>query len=259
MTILISSRENAQYKRLRKIAASARERRKAGRVLLDGAHLTAAAMMAGHAPELLAVSQKAADNREIADLLHRADKAQLIVVADVLFAEISPVETPTGLIALIETPICTVPEHPDFCVCLEDIQDPGNLGSILRSAAAAGVQVAWLSPGCCDAWSPKVLRGGMGAHFALQICERANIEGFLGSFEGLSLATSLKAEKSLYEVDLTGPMSLLLGNEGAGLSASLQSMARETVSIPMPGNIESLNVAAAAAVCLFERVRQQKV
>lgn len=254
----IISRDNATYKQLSKLAGSSRERRKAGRTLLDGAHLVEACLAAGHVPELLAVSESGAGNTEIAALRERTGKVQQVALADALFAEISPVETPTGLLAVIEIPPCKPPANPDFCLLLEDVQDPGNLGSILRSAAAAGVRVAWLSPGCCDAWSPKALRGGMGAHFALEIGERTNLAEKLAGFSGLSLATSLEAGKSLYDLDLTGPLALLVGNEGAGLSAALLEGADERVTIPMPGKMESLNVAAAAAICLFERVRQQR-
>lgn len=253
----LTSRENPTCKQLKKLADSARERRKAGKTLLDGVHLVEASLAASCIPELLAVSESGLHNAEIAGLLARAGKVPQVLLADALFAEISPVESPTGLLAVIEIPTCEAPENPDFCLLLEDVQDPGNLGSILRSAAAAGVQVAWLSPGCCDAWSPRVLRGGMGAHFILEIGERANLAEKLLGFSGLSLATSLRAEKSLYELDLTGPLALLVGNEGAGVSPALLQAATERVTIPMPGRVESLNAAAATAICLFERVRQK--
>jgi RNA methyltransferase, TrmH family len=178
------------------------------------------------------------------------------VLSDAMFAEVSPVATPVGILALIATPQPKVVSTPTFCLLLEDVQDPGNLGSILRSAAAAGVETAWLSSGCADAWSPKVLRGGMGAHFVMTIAEHANLSEKVTGFTGLTVATCLDAQRSLYDLDLTGPVALLLGNEGAGLSAKLLATANARVRIPMPGRMESLNVAAAASICLFERVRQ---
>lgn len=253
----IISRDNPTYKQLKKLAESSRERRKTGHTLLDGVHLVEAYLAAGGVPDLLAVSASGMASAECAALLAAAQTAQKVVLGDALFAEISPVETPTGLLALIAVPHAAAPENPEFCLLLEDIQDPGNLGSILRSAAAAGAQVAWLSTGCADAWSPKVLRAGMGAHFALAIEERVDLAAKLAAFRGLSVATGLHAEKSLYDLDLRGPVAFLIGNEGAGLSPALQGAASETVTIPMPGRIESLNAAAAAAVCLFERVRQR--
>jgi TrmH family RNA methyltransferase len=144
-----------------------------------------------------------------------------------------------------------------FALLLEDIQDPGNLGSMLRSAAAAGCDAVFLSTGCADAWSPKVLRAAMGGHFVLNIHERQDLPGVANAFPGTLLAASLQAKRSLYDCDLRGNIAFLVGNEGAGLSAGLLDMATQTVAIPMPGKIESLNAAAATAICLFEAVRQR--
>jgi TrmH family RNA methyltransferase len=141
---------------------------------------------------------------------------------------------------------------------LEDIQDPGNIGSILRSAAAAAVTEVYLSSGCVHAWSPRVLRAGMGAHFALRIHEGIDLMTLIERYPGTVIAAAGDAVRSVYSVDLRGNVALLFGNEGAGLSPRLRAAAHLQVSIPMPGTTESLNVAAAAAVCLFERVRQQQ-
>jgi TrmH family RNA methyltransferase len=144
----------------------------------------------------------------------------------------------------------------DACVMLEALQDPGNLGSILRSCAAAGMRHVLLSRGSVHAWSPRVLRAGMGAHFALSIHEGADLASAARDFGGTVFATRAGSRQSVFEADLKGRIALLFGNEGAGLSASLRELADRVVSIPMPGKAESLNIAAAAAVCLFERVRQ---
>jgi TrmH family RNA methyltransferase len=252
----ISSRDNPLFKQLKKLAESARERRKAGLVLLDGIHLVESALQAAITPQMLVVSESGISHAEIASLLQKQPKVQTVLLTDGLFAEISPVETPAGILALIDVPHLPVPSKPDFALLLEDVQDPGNLGTLLRSAAAAGVQAVWLSTGCADAWSPKVLRAGMGAHFVLAIEERVNLLEKAAGFVGLTVATSLAATQSLYELDLTGPVALLAGNEGAGLSADLLAAANTQIRIPMPGRIESLNVAAATSICLFERVRQ---
>ncbi len=139
---------------------------------------------------------------------------------------------------------------------LEDLQDPGNLGSILRSCAAAGVRHVLLSKGSVQAWSPRVLRAGMGAHFMLSIYEQTDLRAAVQDFPGTLIATRPLAPRTVFDTDLTGKLGFLFGNEGAGLSAGLMAAADSLVSIPMPGKSESLNVAAAAAVCLFERVRQ---
>ena len=138
---------------------------------------------------------------------------------------------------------------------LEDIQDPGNLGAILRTAAAAGISLVACSRGCTDVWSPKCLRGGQGAHFVLPIIENVDLVAFASSFKGQVLATSLNGE-SIYNLNLTTATALIIGNEGAGVSAALMQAATQKISIPMLNNVESLNAAVAAAVCMYERVRQ---
>jgi TrmH family RNA methyltransferase len=252
----ISSRDNPLFKKLKKFAESSRVRRKEGLALLDGVHLLESALQAEITPKMLVVSESGTDHVEIANLLQRVPGLEVVLLADGLFAEVTPVETPSGILALIDVPHLVVPSKPEFALLLEDIQDPGNLGTLLRSAAAAGVQVVWLSTGCVDAWSPKVLRAGMGAHFVLAIEERVNLLEKTVGFFGTTVATSLAAPRSLYELDMTGPVALLAGNEGAGLSVDLLAAANTQIRIPMPGRIESLNVAAATSVCLFERVRQ---
>lgn len=251
----IISRENASFKQWKKLAMSARARRQAGRIVLDGVHLLQAALTAGITPVSLLLAQGAEAHGEIAALLRLCPTVEAIQLSPALFAELSPVETPRGLIAVLDTPQFTPPTAPQFGLLLEDIQDPGNLGAILRTAAAAGVEVAWLSPGCADAWAPKVLRGGMGAHFVLPIVEGADLTHIARDFAGESLAACLSG-KSLYQSNLTGAVAFIIGNEGAGLSEELIAAASQRFTIPMPGQIESLNAAAAAAICLFERARQ---
>lgn len=253
----ITSRDNPYFKSLRKLAESARERRKAGKTLLDGEHLIAACAATGQLPEALLLSQGASATPAINALLAKLKDVPVIELAPGLFGELSPVRTPTGIMALIDIPQVR-PTGQAFCILLEDIQDPGNLGSILRTAAAAGVQTAYLSAHCADAWSPKVLRAGMGAHFVLAIQEHADLLQVGQQLPGDLVAASLQADLSLFELDLTGQVAFAIGNEGAGLSPALASMARQKVTIPMPGAVESLNAAAAAAICCFERVRQMQ-
>ena len=255
---LIRSRENPRFKALRQLAGSTRERRKAGLALLDGMHLIAAYRARGGVPEQLILSESGAANAEAARLAAGAAAQALLVLADPLFNEVAQVATPTGIIALIRTPDAgPLPEKIDDCVMLENIQDAGNLGSILRSTAAAGIATVLLSPGCAFAWSPKVLRAGMGAHFSLAIHDNVDLRAAARRLSGRLLCASSHAGKSLYLADLRGPLAWAFGNEGAGLGAELSAAADEQLCIPMPGGAESLNVAAAAAVCLFEQVRQR--
>jgi len=256
MTKKITSPDNPHFRALVKLQHSSRERRKAGRSLLDGVHLVGAFLQHGGAPREIVVSESGSSEPEIASLLARSAMEPL-VLADGLFRELSSVTTPTGIIAVVETPRApALPADPGPCVMLEDLQDPGNLGSILRSTAAAGVQEVYLSRACVHAWSPRVLRAGMGAHFALRIYESVDLEALVRAYSGKVLAAARDGAVPLYASDLRGRVALLFGNEGAGLSRTLAGLAHERVRIPMPGPAESLNVAAAAAVCLFERVRQ---
>ncbi|MDP2828081.1 MAG: RNA methyltransferase [Sulfuricellaceae bacterium] len=253
----ISSRDNPLFKSLKKLAVSPRERRNTRKCILDGVHLIAAYIGRIGLPERLVVSASSLDVREIYDLLKMAPASSWLILADALFDEIATVETPTGIMAVIDLPTLCDPEELSFVALVEAVQDPGNLGSILRSAAAAGVDLVYLSPSCADVWSPKVLRGAMGAHFVLPVREGCDLVSIAANFRGDVLATSLQADKSLFETSLDGPLAFVIGNEGAGVSGDLLNQATHQIKIPMAGDMESLNVATAAGICFFERVRQQ--
>ncbi|OFZ67979.1 MAG: rRNA methyltransferase [Betaproteobacteria bacterium RBG_16_56_24] len=255
---LIRSSDNPFFKELVKLAGSARQRGKEKLTLLDGAHLLAAYLDAGMLPQHILLNESASRDDEITALLKRANDVPVTQLDDKLFAELSELKTPAGILALIEIAQPAVPVVAAcFALLLEGIQDPGNLGSMLRSAAAAGCDAVFLSQGCADAWSPKVLRAAMGGHFALNIHEQQDLPSVVRAFAGMLLATSLRATHSLYDCDLRGKVAFLIGNEGAGLSPGLLKLATQQITIPMPGKAESLNAAAAAAICLFEAVRQR--
>ena len=240
-----------------KLQQSSRERRKAGLSVLDGVHLVKAYLEHVGAPQTLIVSRSGMVETEIAALVQSPAMPEPLVLTDGLFRALSSVATPTGVLAVVKTPRAPgIPAEPGTCIMLEDIQDPGNLGSILRSAAAAGIEDVYLSRASVQAWSPRVLRAAMGAHFALKIHEGIDLVSFAGAYPGRVLAAAGEGGRSVYSSDLRGTVAFAFGNEGAGLSAALRAAAHELISIPMPGKAESLNVAAAAAVCLFERVRQ---
>jgi TrmH family RNA methyltransferase len=254
----ITSRDNPFFKSLHKLSSSSRERREAGQTLLDGTHLLRAFLDAGGKPVHLLINESAVQNPEIKELLSECDSFLRTQLDDALFAQLSELKTPNGLLTLVDVPKPSIsPAHSQFILLLEDIQDPGNLGSILRSAAAAGCDAVFLSAGCADAWSPKVLRAAMGGHFALSIHESSDLITVTREFTGKILAASLQAERSLYVSNLRGKLGFAIGNEGAGLSEKLQDAVQERFIIPMPGKVESLNAAAATAVCLFETVRQR--
>jgi TrmH family RNA methyltransferase len=253
----ISSRDNPIFKRLRKLAESARARREARMTLLDGEHLLAAYLDAGGQPHTL-VRAASFDAARLVPLAARCPQAKAIVLPDALFAELAPVATPTGVLAeaawLTPAALAATP----LVIVLEDIQDPGNLGSMLRTGAAAGATLAVLSKGCHDPWSPKALRGGQGAQFVLPLQQGIDLTAWLAGFSGRSVALALGGTEDFYAQDYAGATALVIGNEGAGLTAATAQAATTRVHIPMPGRVESLNASAALAAAAFEVVRQRR-
>jgi TrmH family RNA methyltransferase len=255
---VISSRSNPLYKQLCRLGNSSRERRKTGKVLLDGMHLVEAYCTRFGAPDTVIVDNAQREAPEIAGFLARHPQVEPVLLSAGLFQDIAQVAQPTGIFALCAAPQAALPKSlPECCLLLEGIQDPGNLGSILRSAAAAGIGHAFLDPACAFGWSPKTLRAGMGAHFALTIHEHADLPATARWFEGDVIATGPRVTRSLYATDVSGRVAWLFGGEGGGLSAEALALATQSVAIPMMGGSESLNVAAAAAICFFERLRQR--
>ena len=256
----IASRDNPHFKALKKLCLSGRERRKTGQLLLDGMHLIEAYAAHFGPPVEIVVSESGALRGEIADYLQGAGaRCTSTVLADALFIELASVETPSGIMAVVLQPKPAHGLNQEIdAVLLDGVQDPGNVGSILRSAAAAGFRQILLSADCAHAWSPKTLRAAMGAHFQLDIHESCDLPGFLGGYQGQGVVTALDARQSLYAADLKKPLAWVFGSEGQGVRPELAVAARLQVRIPMPGATESLNVAAAAAICLFETVRQRQ-
>jgi RNA methyltransferase, TrmH family len=254
----IRSRSNPEVKALVKLAGSSRERRRTGTTLLEGDRLVRAyAESGGRAVTVLASETALADPPTRAFIEEFPADARL-ALADGVFALVSQLASSAGVAAVIRTPEPgPLPKPVSGCLLLENIQDPGNLGSILRTAVAAGTRQVFLSRGSVFAWSPKVVRAGMGAHFFLSVYEGVDLEGLSRSFAGRIVATAPRAATSLYDIDLKGEVAWLFGNEGAGLSSQARGVAATQVRIPMPGPAESLNVAAAAAICLFEQIRQR--
>lgn len=253
----ITSRDNPLFKRLKLLADSARTRREEQLTLLDGVHLIEAYLEAGGQPVTLVFAASCPAELR-ARLAGRCTHTRLVDLADKLFVELSPVATPVGVLAEAAWLDPHSANQVALVLLLEDIQDPVNLGSLLRSAAAAGASLAVLSLSCADPWSPKSLRGGQGAQFVLPMQQRADLLDWVLRNPALPVvALSLQESTPLYQLDLSGPVGILVGNEGAGLSRPVLDAARYRAKIPMPGRTESLNVAAAAAVALFEAVRQR--
>ncbi len=265
----IRSRDNAFVKQLIQLAHSSRERKKVGLTVLDGIHLVSAYVDAIGPPRAIAVAESALAQAEITAWLAvfetRFPRVTVNILSAALIAEASSLDSPAAMLAEVETPVArAIPLDASAVLVLEDVQDPGNVGSMLRSAAAAGVCEVMLSKSCAFAWSPKVLRAAQGAHFLLNIVEGADVVDFISQYRGQSLAfvpvMSGYAQKiaiSLYDCELARDTAFLIGNEGAGLSPQLLQTASVGVTVPMPGKVESLNAAACAAIAMFEMVRQR--
>ena len=252
----ITSRDNPIFKRLKKLAESARVRREAQMTLLDGEHLLSAYLDAGGQPHTL-VRSASFDARQFERWAERCPSAKSIALPDALFYELAPVSTPTGLLSEAAWLSPVSRDATPLVIVLEDIQDPGNMGSMLRTGAAAGATLAVLSKGCHDPWSPKALRGGQGAQFVLPIACGVEVAAWCAQFKGQSLALALAEDRSVFSIELSGPLAFIVGNEGAGLSDDVRAAASARVQIPMPGKMESLNASVALAIVLFEAVRQR--
>lgn len=255
---ILSSADNPHIKTLKKLIAQRRARHDARLMVLDGIHLLDSALRADCQPTQVFISESGTLNDEITLLQRRVQGAKLYVLPDRLFATLTELGSPTGIFSVLPWPVLPARSPIQTLVLLDDVQDPGNVGTILRTAAAAGVDAVYLSPGCADAWSSKVLRAGMGAHFSVQIYPHADLLATLAAFDGQVVTTVLNAPTSLYATDLCMPTAWLFGNEGAGVSRDLIAASDTPVHIPMPGHAESLNVAASVAIGLFEQIRQRQ-
>ncbi len=254
----IESRDNAQVKALVKLSASAAERRRTGTTLIEGERLVGAYRDAGGTAETIAVGESAYARPEIRALVDAAPARVKLLLSDRVVDKVSQVVSASGIVAVVKAPAPPeIPREIGAAVLIENLQDPGNLGSILRSAAAAGIRDVFLAPGTVFAWSPKTVRAGMGAHFHLRIHENADLADIARRCKGRVIATEPRARASLHDTSLAGDVAWLFGNEGSGLSEAARAIATDWIRIPMPGASESLNVAAAAAICLFEQVRQR--
>ena len=253
-----ASRDNAKFKLLKTLAEDSREPRKQARALLDGIHLVQAALARGADVQQLIISESAQSHPEILALRMRHRALDCLVLRDSLYREISPLTASVGLSATVAIPTLAPIDLSKGAVILDAVQDAGNVGAILRTAAAASISSVVLGHGCAGAWTPRVLRAGQGAHFSLMIYEQAELEALLSTSTATSIATVVGSTTSIYQIDLCQPVIWLFGNEGAGLAPALAQLATHRATIPLDATTESLNVGAAAAICLFEAVRQRR-
>ena len=254
----IESAQNPALKHLSKLLRSARARRESGQAVLEGAHLLAAYLQAGGQVLQAYVPASKMQQPETARLLSQLPSERVVQTVGAALQKITSLTDAEEITTLIALPPTEPFDAEADCVVLERIQDPGNIGTILRSAAAAGVGQVVLSADCADVWSPKVLRAGMGAHFSLRLFVEPDLVTWRERCRVPLLATALHRNSvNLYDCDLCAPAAWLFGNEGAGVSETMLAAASRLVHIPMAEQTESLNVAMAATVCLFEQMRQR--
>lgn len=253
---LLRSRDNPRVRRWHALAHDGRARREARCTLIEGAHLVSSYLDSGALPRALLVSESGAGRPEIAALVRRAALAP-VMLPDALFRWVADAVTPAGLAAEIgivrPDPALAQSRHAVF---LDGIQDAGNVGTLLRSAAAFGADAAVLGRGCADAWSPKVLRAAMGGHFALRVAEVPDLPAALAEFGGKLVCADAAGGADPATLDLTGRLGWIFGAEGRGVSEAAATRAALRASIPLAQGAESLNVAAAAAILFYERARQ---
>jgi TrmH family RNA methyltransferase len=244
--IQVTSRDNPLLKRLRLLSQDSTAYRKQGQVWLEGDHLCRALLARGQRPATAVFTDRCwagapDDLRDACE--HR------VVVPEALMAGLSGLESPAGMGFVWDLPLGPMPDPMAATVVLDRLQDAGNVGSILRSAAAMGFGQVLALKGTAGLWSPKVLRAGMGAHFALRLVEGLAPDD-LRALTVPMLVTSSHRGEFLHRSELPWPCAWVMGHEGQGVRPELEAMASRSVRITQPGGEESLNVAAAAAICL---------
>jgi RNA methyltransferase, TrmH family len=256
----VESRHNERLREVARLIGSSRDRRKSGRCVLEGVHLIDVYCRRIGAPQTLVVLDDALQRPDVANLVARVPSSRTIVVSRTLFAELAALPADVAMLAVVPTPKPVVTSPGLFCLLLEDVQDPGNVGTMIRTAAAAGVDQVLLSRQCAFAWSPKALRAGQGGHFLTNIIEAVELTAWLATFRsagGCAFATVVADATPLYAADLRRRAAVVVGSEGSGVSRALLDAVDQRITIPMAPGSESLNAAAAAAVVLFEAVRQR--
>jgi TrmH family RNA methyltransferase len=253
----IQSRDNSSYKHMSRLARG----KQPGMTLLEGIHLCQAWLRYRGMPNLaLFDAGRLRTSAELMRLCEALDTGLARSCDSNLMHGLSGVQHGQGVYFAVDIPQPAPPARIGTnCVWLDNVQDPGNVGTILRTSAAAGIDAVYLSTGCASAWSQKVLRSAQGAHFVLTIHEHADLPALHARCDVPLVVTALRDAQSLYRAALPEHCVWLFGNEGQGVGAALQERADMRVFIPQAPNVESLNVGVAAAVCLFEQRRRYPV
>ncbi len=255
----VTSAANPGFRAWLRLAQHPREARGQGRALAEGLHLARSALDASTTIEAVLLRQGTADPeaKRLAEEAMAVGAAGYELAAP-LYERVSPVEHGAGVMLVVTVPAPPLPSGARHdLVYLDGVQDPGNVGTLLRTAAAAGVRDVLAGPTTAALWAPKTLRAGQGAQFRLRLREQVAADSLPGTLEGTWIGADAHSGEPLWSARLpAGPVGWIFGGEGAGLSAAARAACQRLVSIPIDRRVESLNVAAAAAVCLFERRRR---
>lgn len=252
---IITSPQNPKVKHAQALQSRAKTRRKSQQIVLEGTRLVRDAWQHAMIPDTVFVTEDA--DAALVDELRGAD-VRMMQVDPAIMRAMSDTETPQGILGVFPMPAPTLPAHAQQIVILDALRDPGNVGTLIRTAAGAGADALILAPGCADPYNPKTLRSGMGAHFRLPVIEMAwaQIHAAL-SVSAIYLADGA-AEVAYDQVDWRQAWALIIGSEAHGAGADARRTATHPITIPMARATESLNAAAAAAVILFEAARQRR-
>ncbi len=257
---MITSNQNSKIKLVRALLGRSKERREVGAFVAEGVRLVEEAVKANWTCRFALYDETLSERglSQVESLKSRGVDVEEVSVS--VMKSISETEAPQGILAVLEFSNLPIPSSPNFILIPDQIRDPGNLGTLLRSAAASGVQAVLIPPDTTDAFAPKVLRSGMGAHFRLPIRSMGweEIEKAVKS-DALNIYIADMDGTSCWDMDLRQPVALIVGNEAEGASESARKLADEKISIPMSGETESLNAGVAGSVLMFEIMRQRRV
>jgi TrmH family RNA methyltransferase len=255
---MITSNQNSKIKLIRALLGRAKERREAGAFVAEGVRLVEEAVISNWRFRIALYDETLSERGRLQVERLRSQGVDVEEVSASVMKSISETEAPQGILAVLEATQLPIPQSSNFILIPDQIRDPGNLGTLLRSAAASGVQAVLIPPETTDAFAPKVLRSGMGAHFRLPI-HSMSWEEIGKSVAGLQVFVADMDGQSCWDTDLSKPIVLIVGNEAEGASESAQKLANGKISIPMSGETESLNAGVAGSVLMFEVMRQRAV
>ena len=254
---VINSAQNSKIKLARALLGRAKERREAGAFVVEGVRLVEEAVSSNWRFRFALYDESINERGKLQVESLKSRGVDVEMVSENLMKSLSETETPQGILAVLTDSRLTIPDSPNFVLIPDQIRDPGNLGTLLRTASATGVQTVLLPPETTDAFAPKVVRSGMGAHFRLPI-HSMTWDEIRGQTKDLNVYLADIDGTSCWETDLRQPLALIIGSEAEGAGEEARKLASQKISIPMSGDIESLNAGIAGSVLMFEVVRQRQ-